>query len=252
MKRPAEKALAPGSICKLKIGDFNDAVKERLSFLAYTGLGERKSEGFGQLRINWLMRDDGIYELNDFKKQHETRTAMPDFPLPETAQEIFHEVFWFHLTLRVKREALMDHKNYHNLPVNSLLGRLLLVLEKSATLERFLENIAEWKDKKASSGLINCINKDDNLNLGEALMNTQKLSKLIKNLSTEFNQELPVEKTKISEEDRDELGINNGNLYRLYQLYWRIVFREMHKKNQQMEQAPGEGRKNASGATTIG
>jgi CRISPR-associated protein Csx10 len=247
MKRPAEKALAAGSTCKLEIGDFNDTVKERLSVLAYTGLGERRKEGFGQLRINWLTRDDGIYELKDMKKPYDTGSIIPSVPFPETARGIFHEVFWFHLTLRIKEKALMDIKDYNRLPANNLLGRLLLTLEKSENRGGFLENIEEWKEKKAYNDLLNC--KSDNANLAEALRNTEKFINIIQSLRDDFCKELPAEAVKVIQNAPDELGIDGKEFYRIYRLYWRMVIQEMRKKNKQAELERREGRKDGFGKT---
>lgn len=226
MKRPAERALAPGSVVKIYFGQVDDKLLERVSLLQANGLGERRNEGYGQVKINWLHPSDGKYILETPNKE---KRKKPDGPMPDTVRPIFQEVFWFHLNLQAKHEALIDYKLYSNRPKNSLLGRLQVALTNHHKKEEFITEVTSW-GLTAKEALTGCVSEAGH-NLLDEMKDDRRINQVLQNFKEEIKTAMTVEQLEGLGLGDNGLRTNDVLIYPLYQTYWRTVLDEMRKQN---------------------
>lgn len=229
MKQPAEWALAPGSTVKLEFKtDITKAVKEKILTLARIGLGERKSEGFGRVRINWPIQNE--YFL---KKRAGLQVEIPDVPLPESAHKIYKGVLREYLLKKLESLALQDIVNYKKHPHNSLLGRLNLTLDSCNTALDFINEINNWKSC-ALEQLKGCQNSQGNL--FDEMCDRKKLQDRLMGQVRVLTAKLE----KATGLKFVELTIDSEDFNQLYKKYWRIVWDEIRKQNKLQKTAGGE------------
>lgn len=135
MKRPAVSALATGSTFRLEFAVLSDPIRRRLAELAWTGLGERKHEGFGRLGFN--LGPQERYWKEEISKVF-TDGVMPAGPMPETFRTIVSSVLRNELRQKVTSRAINDAEAFRSRPANSLLGKLGLMVSSARRGDRYL------------------------------------------------------------------------------------------------------------------
>lgn len=152
MKRPAITALATGSTFRLEFQSLSNVIRQRLAELAWTGLGERRHEGFGRLGFNIASQEkyQDMKQLSRFDND-----TMPAGPVPESFRTIMNSV----LVSELRREITRRATNYASIfkirrPTNSLLGKLGLITSSTRLGE--LSSLLEQFKKPARSQLEQC------------------------------------------------------------------------------------------------
>lgn len=101
MKRPRETGLAAGSVFALeKAGGWQDGDAEALRTVLYEGVGRRRAEGFGQLRL-WDGRDIRRAEKTE-------RSAVKPRELGAEAKKIAAAILTAHVVEQIRVLASMD------------------------------------------------------------------------------------------------------------------------------------------------
>ena len=224
MKRPLDFGLSPGSTFKITFktrNSLSDDVLIKLKNLQITGLGERCHEGFGQIKINWPVKDKYTVKYGDIEP------VEPGGKIPAQLGEIFSYILTEDWKQKVQAQALSDVSRFmkatKKLPTNSLLGKLLLIVNS---------------DPKSFSNYL-CGLRTPALDQLKACHNEQQtLMDYIKgfddNRLTTLFQELPEKERNI----KSFLKINLENdllIENLYKLYWTTFLREMRNQNKRKE-----------------
>lgn len=226
MKRPMEQAIDCGSTIKLKFNDsveYEDAIKV-LSRLEEKGLGERKNEGFGQIKINIAPYDE-YYEDNDKIKIRKPMSSMPDI-----VKEIFKSAIIDKIMEKTKMEVLLTINNYSTYPKNTLLGRLGLILNTSR-LEEFIFEVKNL-NTPAKDQLKACIYSDRHVNKSLYQIftgdNTKIIDEILGNMDDCYEHLMKeVEFNRLDEED--ELKD------KIYRTYYMTLIDQMRQKNKKEE-----------------
>lgn len=152
MKRPTEYAIDCGSTIKIKFKDFTEEdLIDALLRLENEGLGRRKNEGFGQIKINIAPYEEYIESTNKIEIQK------PAGYVPNIVKEIFMSAIEDGIIELAKKEALLDIEDYYSYPKNALLSRLRLILNISSS-EKFSDEVKKFS-KPAVMQLKACINE---------------------------------------------------------------------------------------------
>lgn len=131
LKRPADRALAAGSVFRLTFpSPIHAELQERLEMLTFTGIGERRLEGFGRVALDTAVH--GQYTRHHLRKPQLNK---PKGEIPEEAATIFRAIIENHLVTAVQERAFFSAEEWwkgslRKLP-NSLLSRLRIMLKQS-------------------------------------------------------------------------------------------------------------------------
>ncbi len=222
LKKPLDKAFSAGSTFNIKFKNIlSDELKERLKALQIEGIGERKNEGFGQIKINWELEE--TFNKKEPKKQEIDR---PHGNPPPIVKEIFSIVARKSIEGEVEKEAFNRAKEFNkNRLSNSLLGRLELILKASASDKDFKNKIEKLREI-AKGQLKRC--RNERLTLYDELMSeSPDLENIFNNLIKGLDQIANLAQFNF----RKDKGFKNE----LYRLYWLTFFRRMRNLNKTEE-----------------
>jgi CRISPR-associated protein Csx10 len=227
MKRPAVTALATGSTFRLEFTVLSDITSRRLAELAWTGLGERRHEGFGRLGLNLATQER--YRKENVSKAF-SDGSMPPGPMPEAFRTILSSVLVNELRRKVTRRAMDRAEMFRLRPTNSLLGKLGLMVSSVRLGE--VGRLFDKLKKPAKSQLEQC--NDRKTTLWQFIMDSDAgdFEQITDNLLLDWAG--LVEKvsfrtdTKLKEE--------------FFQLFWQVFFHEMRSLNK-----AGNGEEEAHG-----
>lgn len=218
LKKPLDRAFYAGSTFKLNFKNkLSGELKEKLKALQIEGIGERKTEGFGQIKINWGLEETFI--KRELKKPDIDK---PEGNPPAIVKEIFAEIVKDNIKTRVEKEAFDKAREFNKKRLsNSLLGRLELILKASTSDEAF-KNKIEGLRKTAEDQLKSCRNERTTL-YNELISKKPALENIFNNLTSDLDQLANLVQFNIR---KDEEFKNE-----LYKLHWLTFFRMMRKLN---------------------
>jgi len=222
LKRPSEVAFEAGSCFSIQIIDGSS----KLIDLQKNGLGERRGEGFGRIKLNWWHEKDSYTVRESDEKK--TEVEKPNGKIPELTARIFKEVLKENWKRAIERRALREYKQFidHKPPTNSLLGRLEMMLKNAKSKEEFLKQIGKLHST-AMEKLEVCRGEEDTLL--EFIKKGDPLNK-------PFSKEMAGLKTELENMEKEK-GVKLEYLTEkkfwdeLYKLYWLTFFRMMRKSN---------------------
>ncbi|NLU11098.1 MAG: hypothetical protein GXW90_09250 [Tepidanaerobacter acetatoxydans] len=220
MKRPIETAISAGSTVKLVFKNnlpFEN-IKNGFKKMANDGIGERKNEGFGRIKLNMATAEEY------YKKTIKPNQNKPESKVPQGAKQIFENVIQNMFKEEFERKAYEDAAGFSRLPSNSLLGKLGLILSKCQKEEEFKKSIDELRNN-AKSQLEDCRNKTKRCNLYEYIKNFDT-TKTIESIYNDITKADYLKLTKISEYNvKDEKEL----LLELWKIYFGVFFRRMRQ-----------------------
>lgn len=219
MKRPLERAIMAGSTFKLYFCNRLSyaQVYKGLDQIVGDGIGKRRGEGFGRVKIN--MTTDEEYFEQGLKK----RVIKPTGPLPTEAKKVFVHVINSFIKEEFGEKVYHEVENFSLLPSNSLLGKLGLMLVNSPDYQ-FKRTIDELRDKAETqlkeckydrkSSLYHYIKSFDVIKIIEGIYNrNNSYSKLAKFIDYDIKNEKEI-------------------LLKLWKQYFTVLFKLMRKKQQ--------------------
>lgn len=219
MKKPRDAAFSAGSVFILSFPDgLNESIKNNLNFIEMNGIGERRHEGFGNIKISPIEK---FYQF-DNEELDEGIIDKPDYKPTNNFEIISKQILKEAILNSIESLAYFDAGRFKvNRLNNSLLGRLENMLVNSETFDDFLVKLEQLK-KQAKDQLYKC--NDDRQTLYDYLNSgfdeiKSKLTQLNK-INKFFNN------VKIDNPLKDNQFVNN-----CMKLYWITFFRRMRKLN---------------------
>jgi len=161
LKKPSETALSAGSCFKVSIKIWDENIKKQLFELQKKGIGERRNEGFGRFVLNWQNLDTETYCISDFKnkKPDEFKEAPPII-----GTNIVKNIINIEYRKETQYRALSDCYEFsRNIPSNSIIGRLEIIIKNLDNPEKFCSIIKEDLRKPAIDKLKKCRNENSDL-----------------------------------------------------------------------------------------
>ena len=230
MKTPLERAIYMGSTVKLTFSEdlsFED-IKKGLLLITENGIGERKGEGFGRVRVNMAMNEKYSQRVI------EAKIKKPNIPVPQEAKKIFVSVIQNMFKQEFEYKAYNDARGFSSLPSNSLLGKLgLMLFDTKGSYE--LKDIIEKLRDKAKEQLKNCKKKSSNISLYAYIIEFEPL-KISKSIYSDSSKQHYDKLAQLA-----EYNIENDAdfLIELWYLYFDVLFKSMRQR-QQSEQVSGK------------
>jgi len=219
-KKPQAKAFSAGTTFKINIEGDTQKLKE----LEQKGLGERLGEGFGRIKINWV-----VAAGYSARSEEQQSTARPEGELPALLKVKFRDIILENIRKSVVVEALNLANSARVLPKNSLLGRLESDLKKSSSGREFKEKIQKYKET-ATKSLKKCRIGGNTLYKvveNELNMNVDSISSAVSFFCADV--EINIE------------GLKSESAEMLYKLYWLTFFARLRKRNKEDKTKGGEG-----------
>lgn len=220
LKRPSEVAFEAGSCFSIQITNGNNSISSKLIDLQKNGLGERRGEGFGRIKLNWWHEKDRYTVRENDERKKEVKE--PNSKIPELTARIFKEVIKENWKRVIERKALTEYEQFakRRPPTNALLGRLEMMLKNAKSKEKFLEQIGKLRST-AMEKLEAC--RDDRNTLFDLIKNGHpKLENVSKQES----------KLKRMEEEIEYCPSKDTEFCKeLYRLYWLTFLRMIRKSN---------------------
>ena len=151
LPRQQVPAIAAGSVFVFDIEDIRDCIDvNNLLKLEYSGLGLRKGEGYGRLTINHLkLNNQEERKMED--PEHQPNVTRLDGTIPEQVQELLRGVVKTQCLTEMQQRAIDAVNEYKvsNIPSNSLIGRLRLLLQQDPHVaSKNLNNLADQAKQK--------------------------------------------------------------------------------------------------------
>ena len=226
LKKPLDKAFSAGSTFKINFKNgLSNKLKEKLKALQVEGIGERRNEGFGQIKINW-----GLEERFNRKELKKPEINKPEGELPTIVKEIFTEIVKSNIKAAVEKEALYRAEEFNkNRLSNSFLGRLELILKASSSDKDFKNKIKDLREK-AKEQLKKCRSEEVTL-CHELMSESPDLDNIFNNLHSRLKLSLE-ELANLAQFDFKK---DTEFKTKLYKLYWLTFFRKMRKLNKMEE-----------------
>ncbi len=226
LKKPLDKAFSAGSTFKINFKNgLSNKLKEKLKALQVEGIGERRNEGFGQIKINW-----GLEERFNRKELKKPEINKPEGELPTIVKEIFTEIVKSNIKAAVEKEALYKAEEFNkNRLSNSFLGRLELILKASSSDKDFKNKIKDLREK-AKEQLKKCRSEEVTL-CHELMSESPDLDNIFNNLHSRLKLSLE-ELANLAQFDFKK---DTEFKTKLYKLYWLTFFRKMRKLNKMEE-----------------
>lgn len=157
-------AIAPGSVFVFKISQSLDEIGEnRLIKLEHEGLGLRKGEGYGRIAVN----RHGHFDLEVENQLDNPEDAFIDPPVSEISEditELMRSVIRTRCITEILETAGTVAGQIENIPSNSLLGRLRLLLQHDPDVA--VERLNSLR-KPAKDALTNCRIRTEGLTISE-------------------------------------------------------------------------------------
>lgn len=221
MKKPLDQAFSAGSTFRVYFpAGLNDQTRSTLQRLASEGIGERRSEGFGKIRIQTDMSE--MYS-SAVKVSSEPARERPGGSPPEFVQAIMKAVLKEHALRETELMALRDAEAFtFARPSNSQLSRLEHLLIMSKNPKDFIRKLKDLR-KSAKDGLVNCHNGRETLwhqLAGGSVPDRERIYVNIKDF-VDFTAEI------------DAVDIRSDHSFHkeIYKTYWSAFFRRMRKLN---------------------
>jgi CRISPR-associated protein Csx10 len=253
LKRPSEASFKEGSTFLLEGLQPGDIPK--LQDLQARGLGQRRTEGFGQIFFyDSYHHTIEVVKDNPMPPTHIPRTHRPDSPefskpnKQETRLEtVLIDILTQHLYQIIIKQALSEAKKFKHLPPpKSLLARMTAILDdKLIPKDNEIKNIREFKKilepggdlrKTARDNLERCHNKDMTL-LEHILDKTFSLQDIRKTISNDCKRlEKCLNDPHMMPSINDMFSNDNHWETELYHLYFKTFFTAMRKRNTSTEQ----------------
>ncbi|NLJ40451.1 MAG: hypothetical protein GX352_02390 [Clostridiales bacterium] len=155
MKRPLEIGLRAGSTIRICFYDHIPAedIERGIQYIIENGIGERRGEGFGQVKVNMIPLEEY------FEAGTTTELQKPSGELPGGVKTIFKLILESKLKDELEIQAYNDADkfvplNKSGLPSSSLLGKLGLMIRKS-NYKEFKDEIGKLR-KTGMDQLLNC------------------------------------------------------------------------------------------------
>lgn len=227
MKRPSVTGLAAGSSFLIEFKDLTDKMRRRMAEMAQIGIGERRHEGFGQLRFN-LATHKAYQKKDEVAREN---ISKPNEPIPELFTRIFTDILEGELRRKAVTKALRDAERFSSpRPSNSLLGKLALMFSSVAD-EEICSKLDALK-KPARSQLEQCDNGSATLWSFIRNRNSFSLESITSMLPDGWRELI------------DEIGIapRASFMQELYKLFWQTFFHRMRTLNKEVS---GEETSNA-------
>jgi len=226
IKKPLDRAFSAGSNFKINFkNELSNELKEKLKALQVEGIGERRNEGFGQIKINW-----GLEKRFDRKELKKPEIDKPEGELPTIVKEIFTEIVKSNIKAAVEKEALYKAEEFNkNRLSNSFLGRLELILKASSSDEDFKNKIKDLR-KKAKEQLKKCRSEENTL-YDELKSKGFNLEDIFNNLPSRLKSSLE-ELANLAQFDFKK---DTEFKIKFYKLYWLTFFRKMRNLNKMEE-----------------
>lgn len=219
MKRPAITALATGSTFRLEFQDLSNEIRQRLVELAWTGLGERRHEGFGRLGFNIATQERYRRKKRTARFDDDT---MPAGPVPEAFRTIMNLV----LVSELQREMTRLATNYASIfkirrPTNSLLGKLGLITSSTRLGE--VDGLLEQLKKPARTQLEQCKDYDNKTTLWQFIIGFDSggFEQIVENWVDKW----PGLANKVG------FKVDTNLKEDLFQSFWQVFFHEMRVIN---------------------
>lgn len=145
MKTPSEIAFAPGSSFKVKV-DNSENLEEKLKKLEIYGLGERREQGFGRVKVLMYLKES--YVMDEHKKEK------AEFQ-PGKSCEILRSILKSDLIKFFEYKGFETAKGFlHKDKIsNHLIGRLEMMVKNSENLEDFKNKLNGIEEKQAGENL---------------------------------------------------------------------------------------------------
>ena len=158
-------AIAPGSVFVFEVSQSLDEIGEnRLIKLEHDGLGLRKGEGHGRIAVN----RHGHFDLAaENQLDNPEDTFMPDPPVSDISEditELMRSVIRTRCITEILEAAGIVAGQIENIPSNSLLGRLRLLLQQPPDVAVGRLNSLR---KQAKDTLTNCRIRTERLTISE-------------------------------------------------------------------------------------
>lgn len=222
MKKPLDKTFSPGSTFKVYFSTgMNKEIINALQKLVLEGIGERRSEGFGKVRIHTDMSE--IYSIVREVSSEPIRIK-PEGSPPEFVQSIVKTVLQERVLQETELMAIKEAETFKFFrPRNSQLSRLEHLLKISKNPEDYIEKLNEL-GKSAKQSLENCHNDRENLwhrLVNDRMLDWEQIFVSIKGL-TEI----------IEKVDAFDIRSESSIQREIYETYWSTFFRRMRKLNQ--------------------
>lgn len=221
MKKPSETALTAGSTFKISFKTpVTEDIKKGLKRILKEGIGERRGEGFGRVKINMAMSKEYI------KRDIAAILEKPKTPVPEGARTIFKEIIKNMLKQQIEHEAYKDAREFNNLPSNNLLGKLGL-MAANMDKEGFIKKIKQFRSKAKEQ-------------LHDCRKGNKKLYDYIKEYNTDeavrniLDDIIYKDYAELAEYADYESEKDNVLLKELWKVYFKSLFRNMRQKNQEI------------------
>ncbi len=218
MKRPLETAIVAGSTIKLYFKEnlSYEEVNNGLLYLVEQGIGERRGEGFGRVKVNMAMAKE-YYE-----KEVNITFKKPTGEVPEEVKKIFisiiQEIFKEDTELRAYRDA----DDFTKLPSSSLLGKLGLILSNLQEYD-FKVIIDDLRDK-AKTQIKGCRNKKYTLYEYIKEFDEKEVVNSIYNRNSDY--------LKLAKLVKYNLEKDKKFLSELWRIYFAVLFKRMRQKQQ--------------------
>lgn len=218
MKRPLETAIAAGSTIKLHFKEHlsYEEVNKGLLYLVEQGIGERRGDGFGRVKVNMAMAKE--YYEKDVNITFEKPTGEGPKEVKKIFVSIIQEIFTEETELRAYRDA----DDFTKLPSSSLLGKLGLILSNSQEYD-FKVIIDDLRDK-AKTQIKECRDKKYTLYEYIKEFDEKEVVNSIYNRNSDY--------LKLAKLVKYDLEKDKNFLSELRRIYFAVLFKRMRQKRQ--------------------
>lgn len=192
LRRERKMALSAGSMIEFRVDNIDDDLIEKLNKILYTGLGNRKEEGFGQFRLMQPMKGLSFKELTENIK---VNTEICDEVKKQAKQIIRQRIFE-----EIKKQAVLDldKKCKFNAKSKTTLNRIEALVNSNKTKQQIQNEIKEF-------------NKVAKVNLRQMFLDMDNFLEI---LTENNNVKLPYSSIKW----KAKLGLNDKNLHLLQEM----------------------------------
>lgn len=231
LRRERKMALSAGSMIEFRADNIDDNLIEKLNEILYTGLGDRKEEGFGQFRLMQPMQGLSFKELDENIK---VNTQICDEVKKQAKQIIKQRIFE-----EIKKQAVNDLENKAKFISKSktTLNRIEDLVNSNKTKQQIQKEIQDF-NKSAKDNLENMfLNKDNFL---EVLTEDKNVKLPYSNIEWKNSLIVNKEDLKILQDMEKDLGkdifvINKDDEYKQYFLWFvRHAKKIISKKNKEV------------------
>lgn len=156
MKMPSLTAFKAGCTFILEFANgITQAQKERLTEILNDGIGYRKNEGFGEIEVLNLSEA----ELTLIDKENKTETITEPEKTPEFMKKVLRKLTAKAIEQTVDNRVIKDAADFKkNIPSNSLLSKIDLMVKASDTFDNFKDTKIEKMRDHAKKQLKKCRN----------------------------------------------------------------------------------------------